>query len=277
MEKIIINNQIINIKLSNIGDDYISLTDIAKYKNQESPDDVIKNWMRNKNTLDFLGIWERINNPNFKPVEFDGFKNEAGYNSFTLSPQKWIKSVNAIGFKNKSGRYGGGTFVHKDIAFEFATWISSEFKLYLIKEFQRLKNEESVNKNLDWNVKRSLTKINYKIHTDSIKENIIIPQKIKNPTTVYANEADVLNMALFGITAKDWKLNNKDLEGNMRDYVDVTQLICLSNLEVLNSEFITKGMSQKERLVKLNEIAIKQMKSLVGSKSVQSLSTKTLI
>lgn len=262
MEKIIIQNQIITIKLSDKGDDYISLTDIAKYKNNDSPDDVIKNWMRNKNTLDFLGIWERINNPNFKPVEFDGFKKEAGYNSFTLSPQKWIKSVNSIGFINKSGRYGGGTFVHKDIAFEFATWISSEFKLYLIKEFQRLKTEESHIKNLDWNVKRSLTKINYKIHTDSIKENIIIPQKINNPPAIYANEADVLNMALFGISAKDWKLNNKDLEGNMRDYADVTQLICLSNLEVLNSEFIALGMSQKERLVKLNEIAIKQMSSL---------------
>jgi KilA-N domain len=274
MEKITINNQIISIKLSDKNDDYFSLTDMARFKNLESPDDVIKNWMRNKNTLDFLGIWEMMHNPDFKPVEFDGFKKEAGYNSFVLSPQKWIKSVNAIGLMNKSGRYGGGTFAHKDIAFEFASWLSPVFKLYLIKEFQRLKNEESINKNLDWNMKRSLTKINYKIHADSIKENIIIPQKIKNLPAVYANEADVLNIALFGITAKGWKLKNKDMEGNMRDCADVIQLICLSNLEVLNGEFIAMGMDQKDRLVRLNEVAIEQMKSLLGNKGVKSLSTE---
>ena len=266
MEIITINNQTISVKY----EDYISLTDIAKYKNKDEPKDVIKNWLRNKSTLEFLRIWERINNPNSKGVEFDPFRNEVGTNSFTMSPEKWIKAMNAVGIKSSSGRFGG-TFAHKDIAFEFASWISAEFKLYLIKEFQRLKNEESVTKNLDWNIKRSLTKINYKIHTDSIKEHIVIPQKIKNPSIIYANEADVLNMALFGITAKDWKLNNEDLDGNMRDYANVTQLICLSNLEVLNSEFIAMGMSQGDRLVRLNEIAIVQMKSLLGTKEFDRL------
>ena len=270
MEKVTIKNQIINIKLSDKDNDYISL--IAKYKNKESPDDVIKNWLRNKNTLDFLGIWERMNNPDFKPVEFDGFKEQAGYNSFVLSPQKWIKGINAIGIVNSSGRYGG-TFAHKDIAFEFAMWISAEFKLYLIKEFQRLKNEESVNQNLDWNVKRSLTKINYRIHTDSVKENIILPNKLSNneANKIYANEADLLNKALFGMTAQEWRVKNKDKEGNIRDYVDVYQLICLANLETLNAEFIKMNMSQKDRILKLNEIAISQMKSLQSNNTVKKL------
>ena len=270
MEKITIENQTINIKLSDKNDDYISLTDIAKYKNKESPDDVIKNWLRNKNTLDFLGIWERINNPDFKPVEFDGFKEQAGYNSFVLSPQKWIKTINAIGMTSTSGRYGG-TFAHKDIAFEFAMWISAEFKLYLIKEFQRLKNEESINKKLDWNVRRFLTKINYKIHTDSIKENIVIPHRIRNPTIVYASEADLLNKVLFGMTAQEWKMANKNKEGNMRDYADVYQLVCLANLESLNAEFIRMEMPQGDRLLKLNEIAIVQMKSLLTNNNVKKL------
>ena len=204
-----------NIKIKErtitVNNEYISLTDIARYKNQGSPDDVIKNWMRNKDTLDFLGMWERINNSFFKPVEFDGFKSLAGYNSFVLAPQKWIKSVNAIGLTSKSGRYGG-TFAHKDIAFEFASWISPEFKFYLIREFQRLKSQESDKENLDWNAKRHLTKINYKIHTDSIKENIIIPNRLsqKDMYSTYASEADILNKALFGMTSKDWKQKNKN-------------------------------------------------------------------
>lgn len=259
MEKITINNQIINIQLSSKNDDYISLTDMARFKDQDRTDYIIQNWMRRRYTIEFMGIWERINNLNFKPIEFDGFKNQAGSNSFSLTPQRWISGVNAIGIINKSGRYGG-TFAHKDIAFEFASWLSPEFKLYLIKEFQRLKNEENETKNLEWNVKRMLTKVNYKIHTNSIKENIIIPNKIssKDSNIIYANEADVLNMALFGMTAKTWKDKNPDKEGNIRDYADITQLICLSNLEVLNSEFIKNGLSQKDRLIKLNDIAISQ-------------------
>ena len=275
MVKIKIKNQDITINLSNKGDDYISLTDIAKYKNQDFPADVIKNWMRNKNTIEFLGIWERINNKNFKLVEFDQFKNEAGYNSFVLSPQRWIKITNSIGLKTSSGRYGG-TFAHKDIAFEFASWISSEFRFYLIKEFQRLKVQENERLNLGWDVRRLLTKINYKIHTDSIKKNIVLPQRLsaKDAVITYANEADVLNMALFGITAKEWRDKNPKLDGNIRDYADVLQLVCLVNLENLNSEYIKSGLSQNERLTKLNEVAIYQMTSLLDNPSVKKLKDK---
>ncbi|NLC31255.1 MAG: KilA-N domain-containing protein [Candidatus Moranbacteria bacterium] len=253
-------------------DDYISLTDIARYKNPNEPKDVVKNWMRNYSTIEFLGVWERINNPKFKGVEFDSFKKEAGSNSFTLSPKKWIEETNAVGVISKAGS-GGGTFAHKDIAFEFATWISPEFKLYLIKEFQRLKVEENERLVLGWDAKRMLTKINYKIHTDAIKENIVLPQKLsaKEANITYANEADVLNMALFGMTAKQWKDNNKGKSGNMRDYADVNQLVCLANLEGLNAEFIRMGMSQKERLLKLNETAIVQMKSITANKNVKKL------
>lgn len=253
--------------------DYISLTDIAKFKNKDEPADIVKNWMRSRSTIEYLGFWEKINNPEFKLVEFDGFKKEAGSNSFVLSPHKWIETTNAIGLISKSGRYGGGTFAHKDIAFEFATWISPEFKLYLIKEFQRLKIEENQRLILGWDAKRMLTKINYKIHTDVIKENIVLPQKLpmKDAAVVYANEADVLNMALFGITAQDWKSKNKKKEGNMRDYSDVTQLVCLANLESLNAEFIRQGLGQKERLLRLNEIAIAQMRSLSANPAVKKL------
>ncbi|MFC1613517.1 KilA-N domain-containing protein [Patescibacteria group bacterium] len=252
--------------------DYISLTDMARYKNADEPKDVVKNWMRNRGTIEFLGIWERINNPYFKGVEFDAFRFESGANYFVLSPKKWIEKTNAIGIVSKSGNCGG-TFAHKDIAFEFATWISPEFKLYLIKEFQRLKIEENERLTLGWDAKRMLTKINYKIHTDSIKENIVLPQKLsgKDANITYANEADVLNMALFGMTAQDWKTKNKDKEGNMRDYADVYQLVCLANLESLNAEFIKMGMSQKERLLRLNETAIVQMNSLVVNKTVKKL------
>ena len=254
-------------------DDFISLTDIARFKDKERTDYLIQNWMRTRDTIEFLGIWEQINNPNFKPIEFDGFKKEAGLNSFSLTPKRWIESVNAIGLLNKSGRYGGGTFAHKDIAFEFATWISPEFKLYLIKEFQRLKVEENERVALGWDAKRMLTKINYRIHTDAIKETIVLPQKLSqgDATIVYANEADVLNIALFGKTAKAWKDQHKKQEGNIRDYADVYQLVCLANLEGINAEFIRMGMSQKERLLKLNETAITQMKSLLLNSSVKKL------
>ena len=252
--------------------DYISLTDMARYKNPLEPKDVVKNWMRNYSTIEFLGIWESINNPNFKGVEFDSFKKLAGSNSFTLSPQLWIEKTNAIGVISRSGN-GGGTFAHKDIAFEFATWISAEFKLYLIKEFQRLKTEETERLTLGWDAKRALTKINYRIHTDSIKENLVLPQQLskKDAEITYANEADILNKALFGMTASEWRTKNKGKEGNIRDYSDVYQLICLANLETLNSEFIKMGMSQKERLLKLNEIAIVQMKSLLNNQTAKKL------
>jgi len=252
--------------------DYISLTDIARYKNAEATADVIKNWMRNRSTIEFLGIWEQINNPHFKLVEFDGFKKEAGLNSFVLSPKKWIEKTGAVGLISRSGN-GGGTFAHKDIAFEFATWISPEFKLYLIKEFQRLKIEENERLVLGWDAKRMLTKINYKIHTDAIKEIIVTPLKLSNKDSsiTYANEADILNKALFGMTAKEWKDKNSKLEGNIRDYSNVTQLVCLVNLESLNAEFIRQGLSQRERLLKLNEIAIIQMRSLIGNSSIKKL------
>jgi len=253
-------------------EDYISLTDIARYKDSERTDYVIQNWMRTKDTIEFLGIWEKLNNPNFKPIEFDGFKNQAGSNSFSLTPKRWIESVEATGIITKSGRYGGGTFAHKDIAFEFATWIYAEFKLYLIKEFQRLKVEENNRLKLDWDVKRLLTKINYRIQTDAIKESIIMPQRLskKDTNNTYANEADILNKALFGMTAQEWRIRNKDKEGNIRDYADVYQLICLANLESLNAGFIKMNMSQKERLIKLNEIAIFQMKSLLANNTVKN-------
>ncbi|MFZ2226152.1 MAG: KilA-N domain-containing protein [Candidatus Moraniibacteriota bacterium] len=244
--------------------DYISLTDIAKYKNAEFPADVVKNWTRTKSTVEFLGLWERLNNSNFKLVEFDGFKNEAGSNAFVLSPQKWIEKTNAIGIISKSGRYGG-TYAHKDIAFEFASWISAEFKLYLIKEFQRLKEEENERKSLGWDLRRNLAKINYRIHTNAIKENLI-PAKIRKnqENIIYANEADVLNVALFGITAKDWRDKNPGKEGNVRDYSSVEQLVCLTNLESMNAILIKQGIAQKQRLQALNEMAIDQMKILLG-------------
>lgn len=271
-QKINIQGKDITVTTSKTGDDYISLTDIARFKDSERTDYIIQNWMRSKDTLYFLGIWEKINNPSFKPIEFDGFKDEAGLNSFSLTPIKWINSVNAIGIRSSPGRYGG-TFAHKDIAFEFATWISPEFKLYLIKEFQRLKIEENQHHKLDWSAKRMLTKINYRIHTNAIKEHILIPQEISGPTAtlLYASEADLLNMALFGMTAKDWKIKNPSKEGNIRDRADVYQLICLSNLESLNSEFIQMGMNQPDRLLKLNKTAISQMRLLLNDSLVKKL------
>ncbi len=253
-------------------EDFICITDIAKFKNPEAPRDIIKNWMRSKNTIELLGLWEKLNNPNFKQVEFDLFKNEAGYNHFVLSPQKWISTTNAIGLQSKSGRYGG-TYAHIDIALEFASWVSVEFKFYLIKEFQYLKSQQS--KELDWNIKRKLTKINYRIHTDAIKENLI-PNNLtpKQISIVYANEADVLNMALFGNTAKQWRDENPNEKGNIRDYANVSQLVCLANLENLNAVFINEGYEQSKRLEKLNQIAIQQMKILLQDRSVKILNSK---
>jgi len=251
--------------------EFISLTDIARYRGIIETDDVIKNWLRNKSTIEFLGLWEKINNPGFKPVEFDWFRAEAGSNHFVLSPSKWIKQTNAIGIYSRQGR-GGGTYAHKDIAFEFASWISPEFKLYLIKEFQRLKEDENVRLSLDWSLQRALTKVNYRIHTDAIKEKLIPTQLTKQQiNAVYADEADLLNVAVFGITAKQWREENPGLPGNLRDHAAIEQLIVLSNLESINAVLIHQSVIQRERLIQLNRIAITQMRSLLKNKSVRSL------
>lgn len=253
------------------NEDYISLTDIARNKNAEEPKDVIKNWMRSRTTIEFLGIWEQLNNPDFKGVEFDSFLLEAGSNAFTLSPSKWIESTNATGIVSKQGK-NGGTFAHKDIAFEFASWVSSGFKLYLIKEFQRLKADENDRLKLEWNLQRTLAKVNYHIHTDAIKENLI-PKELNKTQIgmVYAHEADLLNMALFGFTAKEWRDNNPDKDGNVRDQATIEQLVVLSNLESINAVLINQGLSQSERLKQLNQIAISQMKSLVANQHMKKL------
>ncbi len=252
-------------------EDYICITDMAKFKDAERTDYIIQNWLRNRTTIEFLGIWEQLNNPKFKPIEFDGFRKQAGLNSFVLTAKQWITKTDAIGLISKSGRYGG-TYAHKDIAFEFASWISVEFKLYLIKEFQRLKDEEL--KQLGWDIRRNLTKINYLIHTDAIKANLVPPILTDSQISfVYATEADILNMALFGMTAKEWHDKNPSLHGNMRDYANMSQLVCLSNLESLNAHFINEGMPQNERLIKLNKIAISQMKLLTEDNRIKKLGT----
>lgn len=239
--------------------DYISITDIAKHKSDD-PAAAIGNWMRNRNTIEYLGVWESLYNPLFKPTEFEGFKKDAGLNAFTMSPQKWVNATGAIGIISKSGR-NGGTYAHKDIAFKFASWISVEFELYIVKEFQRLKAEEE--KQIGWTAKRELSKINYHIHTDAIKKNLIPPEiSLQSASVIYANEADVLNVAMFGITAKEWRETNPGLKGNIRDYATINELICLSNMESLNAVLINDGLSQRERLIKLNQIAIHQMKIL---------------
>ena len=247
--------------------DYISLTDMVR--NIENGLALIEKWLRNKNTIEFLGIWEEMYNPDFNSLEFEGIKNEAGLNRFVLSVKQWVEKTNSIGIVAKAGRYGG-TYAHKDIAFEFASWVSPYFKLYLIKEFERLKEEEQ--KKLGWDIKRNLAKINYRIHTDAIKNNLI-PEKLPKEKInfIYANEADILNMALFGMTAKEWRDENPNLKGNIRDYADISQLVCLSNLENLNAVFINEGMKQSDRLEKLNSIAIEQMKILSEVETVKKL------
>ena len=255
--------------------DYISLTDIARHKNPAFPADVIKNWMRTRSTIDFLGLWEKLYNPDFKLVEFDQFKNEAGANSFVLPPQKWIEKTHAIGLISKSGRYGGGTFAHKDIAFEFASWVSAEFKLYLLVEFQRLKQDENNRLKLEWNLQRTLAKINYKIHTDAIKEKLIPHELTKDQVNMkYADEADLLNVALFGITAKMWREQNPKSKGNIRDYASIEQLVVLSNLESINALLIRDGLFQKDRILKLNDTAIIQMKSLLTNNNAKKLESQ---
>lgn len=269
MDKLIVRGTEVSIQWNVEQDDYISLTDIARVKDSDNPRYIIQNWMRNRNTIEFLGVWETLYNPNFNRVEFDAFRSQAGLNSFVMTPQKWIDATAAIGIISKAGRYGG-TYAHKEIAFEFASWISVEFKLYLVKEFERLKAEEM--RRFGWDIKRNLAKINYRIHTDAIKENLIpLELSAKQTSLVYASEADVLNMALFGMTAKEWRDSHPELKGNIRDYANVSQLVCLANLENLNAVFISEGMPQAERLARLNAIAISQMQVLTQDHRIEML------
>lgn len=257
--------------LTTEDNDYLSLTDIAKYKNAEAPSDVIKNWLRLRNTIEYLGIWEQLHNPNFNPVEFDGFRNASGANAFTLSPQKWIETTNAIGIQSKAGRYGG-TYAHSDIAFEFASWLSPEFKLYIIKDYQRLKKEEGERLAVGWEARRTLAKTNYHIHTEAIKEHLLdesISPKQKSIT--YANEADIINIALFGCTAKQWRDAHPEAKGNIRDMAGVVELIVLANLEAMNAEYIKQGMPQGERLQALRNIARYQLKAVSEAPSTKRL------
>lgn len=268
MNKITVKN--IEINVTGIeDDDFISLTDIARFKNEEDPNAVIANWIRRVDSLQYLTIWERLNNENFKPTDFEGFRSKPGENAFTISPKKWIEITNAIGIKVKSGRHGGGTFAHRDIALEFASWISAEVKLYIIKEFQRLKIQES--EQLEWHGKRLLTKLNYLIHTDAVKE-YLVPVELSNEqkSYIYANEADLLNAALFGKTAKEWRETNTGKEGNIRDYANTIELAILSNLEYLNSMLVSQKLSQKDRLVLLNKEANRE-KELFNKNNVKSI------
>ena len=262
------------IGIMRIGDvDYISLTDLARYADAEEPRLPIRDWMRNKEVISYLGLWESMNNKNFKGGEFATFKNEAGSNKFKMSPQKWIKETNAIGIVSKSGRYDGGTFAHPDIAFEFASWLSPEFKLYLIKEFERLKSNEMYQQKIEWHANRLLSKLNYVVHTDAVKNYIVPTLTEEQKRFVYAEEADVLNVALFGMTAKEWRKENPELseKGNMRDYTDLLHLVILNNLENTNAEFIKLGMSQSERLISLNDSARNQMEILKNNNGIKEL------
>lgn len=253
----------INVRYQEINkEDFICISDIAKIKNPEQSDGVIGTWLRSKSTIEYLGLWESLNNPNFKPHEFEGFRNQAGAHSFYISPSQWIEKTNAIGMVAKSGRYGG-TYAHRDIAFKFASWISAEFELYLIKEFQRLKIEES--KQLEWNAKRELAKLNYRIHTDAIKENIVPTLSDKQINFVYASEADLLNVALFGKTAGEWKIENPDKKGNIRDYATIEQLLVIANMESFNAILIEQKLPQKDRLIQLNNMAKSQLRVLQNS------------
>ena len=269
-----INGLVINLKRQK-GDEYISLTDIARKKNPLEPKDVVKNWLRSKSTIEFLALWEKINNPDFKGVEIDSLLIEAGSNSFTLSPSKWVESTKAIGIITSAGKYGG-TFAHSEIALEFASWVSPEFKLYLITEIKRLKTAESDQQNLNWSVQRTLAKINYKIQTDAIKESLVPKSLTKNQTSIiYANEADLLNVALFGLTAEQWKNNNPRFDGNMRDHATLEQLVVLSNMESINGLLIQQNISASERILQLNQDAISQIKSLLTAKGIKILKNLT--
>ena len=253
----------IGIYTSDFENEFISLTDIVKYRNEDDPATVIQNWMRNRDVIEFLGLWETMHNPDFKPLEFEGFKKAAGANAFTMSPQKWINATNSIGIVSKSGRYGGGTFAHSDIAMEFASWISAEFKLYVIKDYRRLKSDENSRLSLNWNLNRELSKLNYKIHTDAIKENLIIPELTPaQKSFVYADEADLLNVALFGQTAKEWRKDNPGKKGNIRDYTDLHHLLVLANLESYNAILIEQNIGQPQRLEMLRETALKQLRTI---------------
>lgn len=265
----------IQIYTEDFKNDYISLTDIARYKNVHEPKDVVKNWLRVRDTIEFLGLWETIYNPNFKGVEFDSFRKEAGTNAFTLSPQRWIKNTNAIGIVSKSGR-GGGTFAHPDIAMEFASWISAEFKLYLIQDYKRLKSDENSKLSLGWNLNREISKINYKIHTDAIKEYLLKDLTNEQLSYKYASEADMLNVALFNKRAKQWREENPDLKGNMRDYASLNELLVLANMESYNAILIGKGMEQKERMIELRKLARTQLMSLekLGDSGIKKLEGK---
>ena len=265
----------IQIYTEDFRNDYISLTDIARYKNIHEPKDVVKNWLRVRDTIEFLGLWETIHNPNFKGVEFDSFRKEAGTNAFTLSPQRWIENTNAIGIISKSGR-GGGTFAHPDIAMEFASWISAEFKLYLIQEYKRLKSDENSKLSLGWNLNREISKINYKIHTDAIKEYLLKDLTNEQLSYKYASEADMLNVALFNKRAKQWREENPDLKGNMRDYASLNELLVLANMESYNAILIGKGMKQKERMIELRKLARTQLVSLekLGDSGIKKLDGK---
>ena len=261
------------VRVMRVGDiDYISLTDLAKYQNEDDPSGVIRNWMSNKNSFDFYNLWEELHNENFNSVESHRIKiDEVGYNRFTMTPNRWKKDFNAIGIIPSSGKYSIGTFAHPDIAFEFASWLNTEFKLYLITEFERLKQNESYQNKINWSVRRELAKTNYRIHTDSIKENIIPNLTEKQKQYVYANEADILNVALFGKTAKEWKDENPNLDGNMRDYTNILQLVILINLENLNAEMINQGIEQSKRLERLNEVAKRQYEILQDSKGIKKI------
>ncbi len=260
------------ILLSHKKDDFISLTDMAKYKNAEATGYVISRWMSARYTIEYMGIWERMNNPIFNVVEFNNIKNESGSNGFVLTSKQWIEKTNAIGIISKPGRYGGGTFAHRDIAFEFGTWLSAEFKFYLVKEFQRLKEQEQHHLSLEWNLQRTLSKVNYQIHTDAIKEHIIPPAVTKEQASaIYASEADLLNVALFGKTAAEWRKENPVNKGNIRDTATLEQLVVLSNMESINALLIQQGLSQKDRLLQLNSVAIKQMQSLLSSHTLQKI------
>ena len=265
-----VNGLVINLRREK-GDEYISITDIARKKNPLEPKDVVKNWLRSKSTIEFLALWEKINNPDFKGVEIDSLLIEAGSNSFTLSPSKWVESTKAIGIITSAGKYGG-TFAHSEIALEFASWVSPEFKLYLITEIKRLKTAESDQQNLNWSVQRTLAKINYKIQTDAIKESLVPKSLTKNQTSIiYANEADLLNVALFGLTAEQWKNNNPRFDGNMRDHATLEQLVVLSNMESINGLLIQQNISASERILQLNQVAISQIKSLLTAKGIKIL------